>query len=161
MELCSTNVSLLHNLWHVHEIKCRADDAPCKSHTVKDFFFLPDYSHQPYICGWEACLQTTPRQPRYVRTLYSLLCVFLVYIYTVAIIRDTDGELETRISLSPCSPINSTILTQEAIITVKGVSLSSYLEGMMARRMSANARKVTLNKIKQLDCLHVVWTWLK
>ncbi|XP_034729867.1 PRELI domain containing protein 3A isoform X1 [Etheostoma cragini] len=34
-----------------------------------------------------------------------------------------------------------TVLTQEAIITVKGVSLSSYLEGMMARRMSANARK--------------------
>ncbi|XP_062320710.1 PRELI domain containing protein 3A isoform X1 [Osmerus eperlanus] len=34
-----------------------------------------------------------------------------------------------------------TILTQEAIITVKGVSLSSYLEGMMAMRMSANARK--------------------
>lgn len=40
----------------------------------------------------------------------------------------------------------STVLTQEAIITVKGVSLSSYLEGMMARRMSANARKVTANK---------------
>ncbi|CAB1321372.1 unnamed protein product [Coregonus sp. 'balchen'] len=35
----------------------------------------------------------------------------------------------------------STVLTQEAIITVKGVSLSSYLEGMMALRMSANARK--------------------
>ncbi|XP_075868611.1 PRELI domain containing protein 3A isoform X2 [Nelusetta ayraudi] len=35
----------------------------------------------------------------------------------------------------------ATILTQEAIIRVKGVSLSSYLEGMMARRMSANARK--------------------
>uniref|UniRef100_A0AAZ3NZB8 PRELI/MSF1 domain-containing protein n=1 Tax=Oncorhynchus tshawytscha TaxID=74940 RepID=A0AAZ3NZB8_ONCTS len=34
-----------------------------------------------------------------------------------------------------------TVLTQEAIITVKGVSLSSYLEGMMALRMSANARK--------------------
>ncbi|KAL6108892.1 prelid3a [Pungitius sinensis] len=34
-----------------------------------------------------------------------------------------------------------TVLTQEAIITVKGVSLSSYLEGMMARRMSANAVK--------------------
>ncbi|KAM8826684.1 PRELI domain containing protein 3A isoform 1-T1 [Synchiropus picturatus] len=34
-----------------------------------------------------------------------------------------------------------TVLTQEAIITVKGVSLSSYLEGMMARRMTANARK--------------------
>ncbi|KAL6489425.1 hypothetical protein MHYP_G00031660, partial [Metynnis hypsauchen] len=34
-----------------------------------------------------------------------------------------------------------TILTQEAIITVKGVSLSSYLEGLMAISMSANARK--------------------
>lgn len=34
-----------------------------------------------------------------------------------------------------------TVLTQEAIISVKGVSLSSYLESMMARRMSANARK--------------------
>ncbi|XP_036395780.1 PRELI domain containing protein 3A isoform X2 [Megalops cyprinoides] len=35
-----------------------------------------------------------------------------------------------------------TVLTQEAIITVKGVSLSSYLEGLMALTMSANARKV-------------------
>ncbi|XP_007548627.1 PREDICTED: PRELI domain containing protein 3A [Poecilia mexicana] len=34
-----------------------------------------------------------------------------------------------------------TVLTQEAIITVKGVSLSSYLEGLMVRSMSANARK--------------------
>ncbi|XP_068452455.1 PRELI domain containing protein 3A isoform X2 [Clinocottus analis] len=34
-----------------------------------------------------------------------------------------------------------TVLTQEAIITVKGVSLSSYLEGLMAKRMSANASK--------------------
>uniref|UniRef100_A0A3B5MDR3 PRELI domain containing 3A n=1 Tax=Xiphophorus couchianus TaxID=32473 RepID=A0A3B5MDR3_9TELE len=31
-----------------------------------------------------------------------------------------------------------TVLTQEAIITVKGVSLSSYLEGLMVRSMSAN-----------------------
>ncbi|XP_054477917.1 PRELI domain containing protein 3A isoform X2 [Anoplopoma fimbria] len=44
-----------------------------------------------------------------------------------------------------------TVLTQEAIITVKGVSLSSYLEGMMARRMSANARK---------DCSSTVTTTL-
>uniref|UniRef100_A0A671LYG6 PRELI domain containing 3A n=1 Tax=Sinocyclocheilus anshuiensis TaxID=1608454 RepID=A0A671LYG6_9TELE len=29
----------------------------------------------------------------------------------------------------------------EAIITVKGISLSSYLEGLMALTMSANARK--------------------
>ncbi|XP_051576987.1 PRELI domain containing protein 3A-like isoform X1 [Myxocyprinus asiaticus] len=34
-----------------------------------------------------------------------------------------------------------TVLTQEAIITVKGVSLSSYLEGLMALTMSANAKK--------------------
>ncbi|KAF4088538.1 hypothetical protein AMELA_G00083960 [Ameiurus melas] len=34
-----------------------------------------------------------------------------------------------------------TVLTQEAIITVKGVSLSSYLEGLMALSMTANARK--------------------
>ncbi|XP_063815450.1 PRELI domain containing protein 3B [Pseudophryne corroboree] len=36
---------------------------------------------------------------------------------------------------------NKTILTQEAIITVKGVSLSSYLEGMMANTISSNASK--------------------
>lgn len=35
-----------------------------------------------------------------------------------------------------------TILTQEAIISVKGVSLSSYLEGVMANTISANAGKV-------------------
>uniref|UniRef100_A0AAQ4RMC3 PRELI domain containing 3 n=1 Tax=Gasterosteus aculeatus aculeatus TaxID=481459 RepID=A0AAQ4RMC3_GASAC len=35
-----------------------------------------------------------------------------------------------------------TILTQEAIISVKGVSLSSYLEGVLATTMSANAGKV-------------------
>ncbi|XP_068598475.1 PRELI domain containing protein 3B-like [Brachionichthys hirsutus] len=34
-----------------------------------------------------------------------------------------------------------TILTQEAIISVKGVSLSSYLEGVMARSISTNAGK--------------------
>ncbi|KAM9296981.1 PRELI domain containing protein 3B [Gastrophryne carolinensis] len=34
-----------------------------------------------------------------------------------------------------------TVLTQEAIITVKGVSLSSYLEGMMANTISSNANK--------------------
>ncbi|TWW79520.1 PRELI domain containing protein 3A isoform X1 [Takifugu flavidus] len=41
-----------------------------------------------------------------------------------------------------------TVLTQEAIITVKGVSLSSYLEGMMARRMTANARKDSGGTVK-------------
>uniref|UniRef100_A0A8C5I234 PRELI domain containing protein 3B-like n=1 Tax=Gouania willdenowi TaxID=441366 RepID=A0A8C5I234_GOUWI len=34
-----------------------------------------------------------------------------------------------------------TVLTQEAIISVKGVSLSSYLEGVMASSISSNAGK--------------------
>lgn len=34
------------------------------------------------------------------------------------------------------------MLIQEAIITVKGVSLSSYLESLMANTISSNARKV-------------------
>ncbi|KAJ8779088.1 hypothetical protein J1605_012939 [Eschrichtius robustus] len=37
-----------------------------------------------------------------------------------------------------------TVLTQEAIITVKGVSLGSYLEGLMASTISSNANKVPL-----------------
>ncbi|XP_075272613.1 PRELI domain containing protein 3A isoform X1 [Opisthocomus hoazin] len=35
-----------------------------------------------------------------------------------------------------------TVLTQEAIITVKGISLSSYLESLMANTISSNARKL-------------------
>ncbi|MGH0180539.1 UNVERIFIED_CONTAM: hypothetical protein FKN15_004536 [Acipenser sinensis] len=34
-----------------------------------------------------------------------------------------------------------TVLTQEAIISVKGVSLSSYLEGVMENTISSNACK--------------------
>ncbi|XP_036177870.1 PRELI domain containing protein 3A isoform X2 [Myotis myotis] len=34
-----------------------------------------------------------------------------------------------------------TVLTQEAIITVKGISLGSYLEGLMANTISSNAKK--------------------
>ncbi|XP_050763015.1 PRELI domain containing protein 3B isoform X3 [Gymnogyps californianus] len=36
---------------------------------------------------------------------------------------------------------DKTILTQEAIISVKGVSLSSHLEGLMANTISSNANK--------------------
>ncbi|XP_043543670.1 PRELI domain containing protein 3A isoform X2 [Chiloscyllium plagiosum] len=42
-----------------------------------------------------------------------------------------------------------TILTQEAIITVKGVILSSYLEGLMANTISANAGK----DCKPVECV--------
>ncbi|XP_070320618.1 PRELI domain containing protein 3A isoform X2 [Odocoileus virginianus] len=34
-----------------------------------------------------------------------------------------------------------TVLTQEAVITVKGVSLGSYLESLMANTISSNAKK--------------------
>ncbi|KAM7123722.1 PRELI domain containing protein 3A isoform X1 [Ciconia boyciana] len=37
-----------------------------------------------------------------------------------------------------------TVLTQEAIITVKGISLSSYLESLMANTISSNARKLAV-----------------
>uniref|UniRef100_A0A8C0LE37 PRELI/MSF1 domain-containing protein n=1 Tax=Canis lupus dingo TaxID=286419 RepID=A0A8C0LE37_CANLU len=37
-----------------------------------------------------------------------------------------------------------TVLTQEAIITVKGISLGSYLESLMASTISSNAKKVRL-----------------
>ena len=43
----------------------------------------------------------------------------------------------------------STILTQEAIITVKGVSLGSYLEGLMASTISSNANKVSKAALTQ------------
>lgn len=43
-----------------------------------------------------------------------------------------------------CGCVYRTVLTQEALISVKGVSLSSYLEGLMAKTISVNAGKVTL-----------------
>lgn len=42
-----------------------------------------------------------------------------------------------------CDCVYRTVLTQEALISVKGVSLSSYLEGLMAKTISVNAGKVT------------------
>ncbi|XP_060056630.1 PRELI domain containing protein 3A isoform X5 [Erinaceus europaeus] len=41
-----------------------------------------------------------------------------------------------------------TMLTQEAIITVKGISLGSYLESLMANTISSNAKK-RLSEIKR------------
>lgn len=41
-----------------------------------------------------------------------------------------------------CVTVFRTVLTQEALISVKGVSLSSYLEGLMAKTISVNAGKV-------------------
>lgn len=48
-----------------------------------------------------------------------------------------------------------TVLTQEAIITVKGISLSSYLESLMANTISSNARKVHLYSVFSLSPHHL------
>lgn len=121
-------------------------DVPCKCHKkkkIQNVFCLPDYSHQPDFSGRAAPVQATPRQPWRVSSLFSH-CILLLKV-----------SWASKCVLTPCRPVCSasryklhlsTILTQEAIITVKGVSLSSYLEGMMARRMTANARKVTQNE---------------
>ncbi|XP_006525959.1 PRELI domain containing protein 3A isoform X2 [Mus musculus] len=44
-----------------------------------------------------------------------------------------------------------TVLTQEAIITVKGISLGSYLESLMATTISSNAKKsdVSPKRVKE------------
>ncbi|KAL6076755.1 hypothetical protein STEG23_017636 [Scotinomys teguina] len=61
-----------------------------------------------------------------------------------------------------------TVLTQEAIITVKGVSLSSYLEGLMASTISSNANKyleihVDLSLLRRIVEPVRYWntTWLR
>ncbi|XP_027432113.1 PRELI domain containing protein 3A isoform X1 [Zalophus californianus] len=47
-----------------------------------------------------------------------------------------------------------TVLTQEAIITVKGISLGSYLESLMANTISSNAKKS--EPWKELGCVAAV-----
>lgn len=51
-------------------------------------------------------------------------------------------------SFSVC--VFRTVLTQEALISVKGVSLSSYLESLMAKTISVNAGKVTSHSERNL-----------
>ncbi|KAG8513335.1 PRELI domain containing protein 3B [Galemys pyrenaicus] len=48
---------------------------------------------------------------------------------------------DCRVIIKLCGFRPRTVLTQEAIISVKGVSLSSYLEGLMASTISSNASK--------------------
>ncbi|XP_033983568.1 PRELI domain containing protein 3A isoform X1 [Trematomus bernacchii] len=80
-------------------------------------------------------------------------------------------SVDERLLYSP-HPDNPdvTILTQEAIITVKGLSLGSYLEGMMAMRMSANAIKdsssavpstfpATPHRAGDSQCVRTLWSW--
>jgi hypothetical protein len=39
---------------------------------------------------------------------------------------------------------NKTLLTQEAVVTVRGVPLTNYMEDLLASKISFNANKVTL-----------------
>ncbi|XP_034869749.1 PRELI domain containing protein 3A isoform X1 [Mirounga leonina] len=48
-----------------------------------------------------------------------------------------------------------TVLTQEAIITVKGISLGSYLESLMANTISSNAKKQS-EPWKELGCVAAI-----
>uniref|UniRef100_H3D381 PRELI domain containing 3B n=2 Tax=Tetraodon nigroviridis TaxID=99883 RepID=H3D381_TETNG len=51
-------------------------------------------------------------------------------------------SVDEKLTYKPHPQIpEKTVLTQEALISVKGVSLSSYLEGLMAKTISVNASK--------------------
>jgi PRELI-like family len=45
----------------------------------------------------------------------------------------------------PTDP-NKTLLKQEAVISVQGVPLTSYIEDMLTHRVSSNAGKVKINR---------------
>lgn len=51
-------------------------------------------------------------------------------------------SIDERLSYTahPDDP-NKTLLTQEAVVTVRGVPLSSYLEGFLTNTISQNASK--------------------
>ncbi|XP_057382494.1 PRELI domain containing protein 3A isoform X5 [Balaenoptera acutorostrata] len=54
-----------------------------------------------------------------------------------------------------------TVLTQEAVITVKGISLGSYLESLMANTISSNAKKKGLTcGVSEILQNTPSWVWL-
>jgi hypothetical protein len=50
----------------------------------------------------------------------------------------------------PSDP-NKTLLRQEAVISVQGVPLTSYVEELLTSRVSANAGKVRLHFFSKID----------
>ncbi|XP_060056624.1 PRELI domain containing protein 3A isoform X1 [Erinaceus europaeus] len=88
----------------------------------------------------------------------------LTYIKEHSIVDPVEKKMElcsTNITLTNLVSVNErlvymphpenpemTMLTQEAIITVKGISLGSYLESLMANTISSNAKK-RLSEIKR------------
>ncbi|XP_023084223.2 PRELI domain containing protein 3A isoform X1 [Piliocolobus tephrosceles] len=81
----------------------------------------------------------------------------LTYIQEHSVVDPVEKKMElcsTNITLTNLVSVNErlvytphpenpemTVLTQEAIITVKGISLGSYLESLMANTISSNAKK--------------------
>ncbi|XP_053427871.1 PRELI domain containing protein 3A isoform X2 [Nycticebus coucang] len=82
----------------------------------------------------------------------------LTYIQEHSVVDPAEKKMElcsTNITLTNLVSVNErlvytphpenpelTVLTQEAIITVKGISLGNYLESLMANTISSNAKKV-------------------
>lgn len=48
---------------------------------------------------------------------------------------------------------NKTLLTQEAVVTVRGVPLTNYMEDLLASKISFNASKVSNVLLKYLVCI--------
>ncbi|XP_020137872.2 PRELI domain containing protein 3A isoform X1 [Microcebus murinus] len=83
----------------------------------------------------------------------------LTYIQERSVVDPVEKKMElssTNITLTNLVSVNErlvytphpenpemTVLTQEAIITIKGISLGNYLESLMANTISSNAKKIT------------------
>ncbi|XP_024900651.1 PRELI domain containing protein 3A isoform X1 [Pteropus alecto] len=95
--------------------------------------------------------------PRLVRAILGTSRT-LTYIKEHSVVDPVEKKMElcsTNITLTNLVSVNErlvytthpenpemTVLTQEAIITVKGISLGSYLESLMANTISSNAKKM-------------------
>uniref|UniRef100_A0A8D0CTU6 PRELI domain containing 3B n=1 Tax=Sander lucioperca TaxID=283035 RepID=A0A8D0CTU6_SANLU len=62
------------------------------------------------------------------------------YVQEHSVVDPKEKSFELK-STNVSSVDRETVLTQEALISVKGISLSSYLEGLMAKTISVNAGK--------------------
>uniref|UniRef100_A0A8D0A9E4 PRELI domain containing 3 n=1 Tax=Sander lucioperca TaxID=283035 RepID=A0A8D0A9E4_SANLU len=74
--------------------------------------------------------------------LYKTFYILTLLLFPLQITFTNMVSVDEKLTYKPHpEDKDKTILTQEAIISVKGVSLSSYLEGVMASTISVNAGK--------------------
>lgn len=113
---------------------------------------FPPRSPSPTWCPWMRSWPTSHIH----RTLKSKRghteCVFSWFENNTEISAQHAKSLTFALDLFVCALVR-TILTQEALISVKGVSLSSYLEGLMAKTISVNAGKVNRNLNSAVESL--------